>query len=75
MRNETERETTMTAIMKITIASVVFLSLAGCARSVLPNRGYSFFPPISATQMERELDRAGRPDVILNGQSVYSNRQ
>ena len=65
----------MTAIMKITIASVAILSLAGCARSVLPNRGNSFFPPISANDMERELDRAGRPDVILNGQSVYSNCQ
>jgi len=65
----------MTAIVKITIASVAILSLAGCARSVLPNRGYSFYPPISASDLARELDRSGRPDVILNGQSVYSNRQ
>jgi len=65
----------MTAIVKITIASVAILSLSGCARGVLPNDGYSFFPPISANDMERELDRAGRPDLILNGQSVYSNRR
>ncbi len=65
----------MTGIMKITIASVAILSLGGCARSVLPNNGYSFFPPISADQMEQQLDAPGRPGVILNGQSVYANRQ
>ncbi len=64
----------MTAIMKITVLIVVTLSLSACARSVLPNRGHSFYPPIAADGMERALDHPSHPGVILNGQSITANR-
>ncbi|MGR3641538.1 hypothetical protein [Alterinioella nitratireducens] len=64
----------MTAIMKLAIASVLVLGLAGCSRELVRNNGHSFFPPISTDGMERVLDDPGHPGVILNGQAVTATR-